>query len=164
MSLYTNKTVFVTGANRGIGLAFVKHLLDQSARVIAGARKPDEAEDLHELAQKHPALKLVQFDATDDTSIKAAASKTAETFPNGLDLLINNAGVMGVRSLDNTTRQDILDIINTNVAGPLATTQAFTELLQKSKYPSSFKSAPTWVQLPLLTVPLQDLIESAKQH
>jgi len=134
-SKMSSKTAFVTGASRGIGLTFVKQLLDRGFRVAAGCRNPDSARDLNELLKSHPNLYIVKYDATNDVLIKEAGLKTTEIFPGGLDLLINNAGIGTLDSLATTTRQSVLEVADTNIAGPLITTQAFTELLKKSQHP-----------------------------
>ena len=67
-------TVLVTGANRGIGLEFVRQYAERGWAVIATARQPAEARELAALAEKHPTVRI-------------------ESQP--IDILINNAGVLG---------------------------------------------------------------------
>jgi len=55
--------IFITGANRGIGLEFVRQFLERGERVFATARKPEEADDLKALKDKYPDhLTVVQLD------------------------------------------------------------------------------------------------------
>ena len=54
-------TVLITGANRGLGLEFTRQYVDRGWRVIATARRPDAADDLNALAEKHPGLERVFF-------------------------------------------------------------------------------------------------------
>lgn len=80
--------VLVTGANRGIGAAFVQELLASGARrVYAAARDP---QSLYALAQQEPRLVPLQLDITDDASVRVAAQQATD-----VTLLINNAGAMG---------------------------------------------------------------------
>ncbi len=77
-------TTVVTGANRGIGLEFVRQCLERGDKVIAGCRNPDEAADLRGLA---PA-EVLPVDVGQEASIKDFADAIEEN----VDLLINNAG------------------------------------------------------------------------
>ncbi|KAM4614270.1 C-signal-like [Discoglossus pictus] len=132
------RSVLVTGSNRGIGLELVKKFLSRAQppeQIFATCRDPDgpRAEELKNLASKHPNLVLVQLDATDATSIKEAVT-TVETHmkDSGLNLLINNAGVMTHVDLETVDSDDMVNVYKTNVVGPLIVTQAFYPLLKKS--------------------------------
>lgn len=64
-------TVLITGANRGIGLAFVEAHLNVGFSVFAGCRKPSESEALRELASAHPGrLDVIGLDVTNESSIE----------------------------------------------------------------------------------------------
>ena len=82
----TGAVALVTGANRGIGAAFVQGLLDGGARrVYAAARDP---QTLAALAQHDPRVVPLALDITDDASVRAAAQRLTD-----VDLVVNNAGV-----------------------------------------------------------------------
>jgi NAD(P)-dependent dehydrogenase (short-subunit alcohol dehydrogenase family) len=86
---------FVTGANRGIGLALVKELLSgtKDTHVFAGARSPSNATALKEIETNHPGkLTIVPFVAADEENNKAAAKIVADKF-GYVDVVIGNAGV-----------------------------------------------------------------------
>jgi len=77
----------VSGANRGIGAAFVSGLLEAGAlRVYAAARDP---QTLTALAQSDARIIPIALDITDDRSVQAAAARLTD-----VDLLVNNAGVL----------------------------------------------------------------------
>ncbi len=83
-------TTFITGANRGIGLEFVRQLLERGDDVIATARRPDEADELQALAQAHPdQLELHALDITDADALQRVGEALDK---RAIDLLINNAG------------------------------------------------------------------------
>lgn len=83
---------FVTGADRGLGLALCAGLLRQGWRVFAGQHLPDWRE-LADLARQFPdRLHLIRLDVTSVESARAAAQAVA-ALTDHLDLLINNAGV-----------------------------------------------------------------------
>jgi NAD(P)-dependent dehydrogenase (short-subunit alcohol dehydrogenase family) len=83
-------TVFITGANRGIGLEFVNQFAELGWNIIATARKPEQAEELLALAGGYDRLVIEQLDVTDFARIDELDSKYAE---QPIDLLLNNAGI-----------------------------------------------------------------------
>ncbi|MBN1934683.1 MAG: SDR family NAD(P)-dependent oxidoreductase [Anaerolineae bacterium] len=87
-------TAFVTGADRGLGLALCAELLARGWRVLAGQYMPEWVE-LGELAAQYPeSLHLIPLDVGSTTSVQAAA-QTATVLVDQIDLLINNAGIGG---------------------------------------------------------------------
>ena len=132
------QTILITGANRGIGLALTRQLLQDDARVFATCRAPERADDLNALAQHHPErLTILQLDVNDEASIESAvASVAAKT--DALDLLINNAGIGGDdsgRILGQLTAAEVSHVITTNAVGPLILTQACRDLLTTGDNP-----------------------------
>ena len=69
------KTVLVTGANRGIGLEFVRHYSDAGYDVIATARTPSRAEDLNALAAGSDRITVEELDVNDFAEVDALAAK-----------------------------------------------------------------------------------------
>ena len=128
------KTLFLTGANRGIGLALVKEALNRDYRVFAGCRQPQNAGDLQALAARYPARVVpIPIDVTDDASIQAAADAVAAQ-TNAVDLLINNAGVFprGER-LGNLDARTMLHAFHVNSVGPMIVAQKFLSLLRRGE-------------------------------
>ncbi|NXJ55622.1 GSFK dehydrogenase, partial [Spizaetus tyrannus] len=131
-------SVLVTGANRGIGLGLVRQFLGMPsppAWVFAACRDPrgQRAQELQNLASKHPNLVIIPLEVTDPASIKAAAARVGEHLGgSGLNLLINNAGITKLDSLDTETLENMTRIYTTNTVGPLLLGQAFLPLLKKA--------------------------------
>ncbi|NXF00491.1 DHB2 dehydrogenase, partial [Menura novaehollandiae] len=72
-------------------------------------------------------------DVADPASIKAAAAKVGEHLGgSGLNLLINNAGISKLTSVDTETSEDMIEIYTTNTIGPLLLGRAFLPLLKKA--------------------------------
>ncbi|XP_054056381.1 C-factor-like [Rissa tridactyla] len=132
------RSVLVTGANRGIGLGLVQHLLELPEPpqwVFAGCRDPkgQRAQELQNLASKHPNLVIIPLEVADPDSIKAAAARVGEQLGgSGLNLLINNAGIAQPKSLENETLENMTQVYTTNTVGPLLLGQAFLPLLKKA--------------------------------
>jgi len=113
-----DRTVLITGANRGIGQALVQEALRRGAkRVYAGTRQP--------LAHPDPRVIPLPLDVTDPAQIQAAAEQV-----ESLDVLVNNAGIW---LFDDLSYRAMLERhLAVNFFGPLAVTQAFLPLLTRS--------------------------------
>jgi NAD(P)-dependent dehydrogenase (short-subunit alcohol dehydrogenase family) len=127
------QNILVTGANRGIGLALTRRLLELGQRVFAGVRRPDAASALLDLPSDLRArLTLVELDVTSDESVKRAVERVADHTPR-LDVLVNMAGVSPPphdARLDAVDLAVCREVYEINVLGPLRTAQAFAPLLR----------------------------------
>lgn len=128
--------VLITGANRGIGLEFVRQYLDRGDRVFATARQPAEADALNRLAEQHPdRLTVLPLEVTDGAQVAALPDAVCAE-EGALDLLINNAGVnpKGERpgALDAETMQRTLAV---NSVAPIQIAQALLDALAEGENP-----------------------------
>ena len=113
------KTVLITGANRGVGEALVKEALNRGAkRVFAGTRGA--------LTNTNPRVTPLTLDVTNTSEIQRAVGQVAD-----LDVLINNAGIGFADDLSDL--EVIQKHLNVNLLGLLKVTQAFLPLLTRSK-------------------------------
>ncbi|MEU6110738.1 SDR family oxidoreductase [Streptomyces albidoflavus] len=113
-----DEIALVTGANRGIGLAFVTELRRRGVKkVYAAARRPETLPEL-------PGVVPLELDVTDTASVARAASTAADT-----TLLVNNAGVSTFARLTDGPEDDIRREMETNYFGPLRTVRAFAPVL-----------------------------------
>ncbi|KAF4324030.1 hypothetical protein G195_002889 [Phytophthora kernoviae 00238/432] len=124
-ALNTEKTVMITGANRGIGLAFVKHYVEQGWNVIATLRDLDKEGNEHLIALNP--WKMVPLDVSVEESIQVAARALEGV---SIDLLINNAGMAGLYGLYDTTVEDCMRQFQVNALGPLLVTRALVPNLR----------------------------------
>ncbi len=89
-----SQTVFITGANRGIGLSLTTLYLQQGAHVHATSRNLAESKDLQALASNYDTLTLHELDVTNYDDVTELANQLP-----AIDLLINNAGYYGTERL-----------------------------------------------------------------
>ncbi|BEG73155.1 SDR family oxidoreductase [Achromobacter xylosoxidans] len=138
-----NATVLITGANRGIGLAFAREALARGARkVYAGARDPASI--------SLPGLKAIKLDVTSDEDVAAAAALATD-----VTLVINNAGIaatggfLAEDSIESARRH-----LETNLLGPLRVAQAFAPVLAANGGGALLNvlSIASWINRPLLGV------------
>ena len=132
----TAKRYVVTGANRGLGLEFVRQLLGAGHRVAALAREPERAAELLAVVSDSGELgHVVRCDVADDDSVCAALAAVAEHF-EGVDVLLNNAGVAGERvAFAELDWADALRTFEVNALGPLRVTRACLPLLARGESP-----------------------------
>lgn len=129
------KTVFITGANKGIGFGIAKHLGLCGWKVIIGARNEQRAEKaIDELkSQGIDVLGWLNIELKDLDGIDKAAKEIAERYPE-LSLLVNNAGIPGDMSVDSqhTEINVIRETLDVNFVGTFALTKALIPLLSKN--------------------------------
>jgi NAD(P)-dependent dehydrogenase (short-subunit alcohol dehydrogenase family) len=120
-------TVFITGSNRGIGLALARNYAIKGWNVIATCRSPERADDLIELLSDYPNISIEKLDVTDLDEIESLAKKYEGI---AIDVLINNAGILGdieaqtFGSLDQLTFEKVMAV---NAYGPLKVAEAFSD-------------------------------------
>ena len=129
----SNPTVFITGSNRGIGLALTRNYAIKGWNVIATCRSPERADDLIKLLSNHPNISIEKLDVTDLDQIESLAKKYKGI---AIDVLINNAGILGdieaqtFGSLDQLTFEKVMAV---NAYGPLKVAEAFSDNVALSK-------------------------------
>ncbi|WP_107316546.1 SDR family oxidoreductase [Achromobacter xylosoxidans] len=138
-----NATVLITGANRGIGLAFAREALARGARkVYAGVRDPASI--------SLPGLQAIKLDVTSDEDVAAAAALAKD-----VTLVINNAGIAATGGfLAGDSIESARRHLETNLLGPLRVAQAFAPVLAANGGGALLNvlSIASWINRPLLGV------------
>ncbi|MFJ4837740.1 SDR family NAD(P)-dependent oxidoreductase [Streptomyces sp. NPDC088746] len=124
-------TTLITGANKGLGYETARRLIEAGHTVYAGARDARLGEE----AAARLGARFVQLDITDEDCVEAAAAFVTKD-AGRLDVLVNNAGIVGVRKpVGEVTGADMRSTFETNVFGAVRVTRAFLPLLEAGKDP-----------------------------
>src|ERR1700751_2903994 len=125
MSKLTNKTALVTGASRGIGAAIARRLAADGANVaITYTKGADAAAQVVKAIEDAGGKAIaIQADATDAKAVNAAVEQTVKTFGQ-LDILVNNAGTAIPKPFEETTLEEMDQMIDLNLRGAFVATQA----------------------------------------
>lgn len=124
--------LFITGANRGIGLEMVKQFSQAGWKVSACCRTPETADQLNALAKDNDQISLYALDVTDYQAVSDLANHLKG---HAIDLLINNAGIYGPRqsNLDDLDLDAWRQVFETNTLAPFKIVQAFSSHVAASK-------------------------------
>ena len=139
-------TVMITGANRGLGLEFVRQYLEDGWRVIATCRRPDQAMELHTLKANHDVkIEIFPLEVTDNDAMYELAGQLEGT---AIDIFIQNAGILLNDAFRQTGFEDRLGIFRINTLSLLTITEAFIDHIAASSqkkliYISSLKASTT---------------------
>jgi len=127
----SNQIVLITGGGSGIGLALAKKFLENKNTVIITGRNLAK---LKKVKAENPNLHIFQSDVTNDAEVRKLALDIQQKF-NGLDILINNAGVMNLVDAGNEENdlQKQMQEIEINFNSPIRVLHNFLPLLKKSK-------------------------------
>jgi NAD(P)-dependent dehydrogenase (short-subunit alcohol dehydrogenase family) len=137
--------VLITGAGRGIGLRLSRLYAERDdTLVVACSRNPSAASELLRLAGQLPdRLRVVALDVADPSTISSARDALGRQV-DGLEVLINNAGVYpgsvrapgpGTAELGSLDMDAMMDVFRVNTLGPVLVTQAFVGLLAAGHQP-----------------------------
>jgi 3-oxoacyl-[acyl-carrier protein] reductase len=121
-----NRTAFITGASRGIGLACAKALASAGARVILAAR---DAEKLAAASAEIPGSSWVQIDMSSADSIKEAIAKAGK-----VDILVNNAAITKDGLALRMKKEDFEVVLATNLTGAFLAIQQVLQPMMKERW------------------------------
>lgn len=133
---FHNQVVVITGGTRGIGSGLSKSFLEKGAVVVATYAGNDEKAlafkaSLGEMSER---LHLRKFDVTKAEEVKAFWSWAGETFENGVQVLVNNAGIRKDNILASLDEDSWNSVIDTNLKGTFLMSQGAVLNMMKSRY------------------------------
>ncbi len=124
------KKVLITGVSTGIGYQLAKDLLAKNYKVYGSVRRK---EDAARLGGELPGLHILEFDVTDYKAIELAAKELQNLEQDGIDFLVNNAGLAVSGPLLNLPIEEFEYQFRVNVFGVMKVTQCFAPLLGAKK-------------------------------
>jgi NAD(P)-dependent dehydrogenase (short-subunit alcohol dehydrogenase family) len=115
---FAGKTVVIFGGSRGLGLVIARELAAEGARVVLLARDPEELERARQdIAARGGTVTTVACDIRKQSEVEAAIAQIAAN--DGIDVLVNDAGVIQVGPLEHMTVPDFENAMATHFWGPL---------------------------------------------
>jgi len=130
---FTGKVVLVTGSSRGLGAAMIKAFGDCGAHCVVNFISEPEGKnkaDAENVARglKHPLV--VECDVTKPDQVEAVMAAIAERF-SGLDVLVNNSGIIRDRTIKKLTLEEFESVVRVNLAGTFNVTQKAAVILRQ---------------------------------
>lgn len=130
-----DKVVIITGASSGIGRACAKEFYEHGCQVVLCSRNVKKLKEVKEelMSQNHKVKKpiVIPLDIRDQNSISKAVEMIAEEFPNGIHVLINNAGITYRGEILSTSMDVYRKIMETNFFGQVAVTKGLLPCMLK---------------------------------
>jgi len=130
-------SVLITGANRGLGLEFVKQFLTlpkPPKYILAVCRVPSKAPELEKLAAENASVHIVAFEITDPKQYDKAVNEVHKIVgTTGLNVLINNAAIFDktLKTLETLTKENLMEHFDINFVSPVLLIKAFLPLLKQ---------------------------------
>ena len=129
------RIAIVTGAARGIGFAAAEKLAENGASVVLGdLNEPLVQEAAGRLKAKRYEALAVRMDVGRNDSIREAIAAAVKAF-GGIDIVVNNAGILSALSIEEMTREEWDKVLNVNLGGTFFVIQAALPFLKKSQNP-----------------------------
>ena len=130
MGIHSNKGIVVTGGSSGIGLGIVERFLSDGATVVvADIKEPD----MTTLATKYPNnIFFSKVDVCDESLIRSSVDLLLK-HSERLDVMVNNAGIINVAGLADTTAESWLKMLNVNVVGVALGSKVAAEYMSADK-------------------------------
>ncbi|WP_114766803.1 SDR family oxidoreductase [Vibrio rhodolitus] len=126
-------TVLITGANRGLGLEFVRQYAEKGWHVLAACRSPEQADKLNQLIAENQQIKSLKLDVAVESDINGL---TEQLQGQPIDHLVLNAGVLGedCAKLGEMTQAKWLEVLTINTVAPALLIQALQNNVAASEY------------------------------
>ncbi len=129
--VFQDKVVLITGGSRGLGLVLARKLAAQGAKLALLAHSQEELEQVGEELRAYDCeVLLLSCDLRDQAQVNGAVNRIIQRFGR-LDVIINNAGIVQLGTLENMQLQDFQDAMDIHFWGPLYTIMASKDIMRK---------------------------------
>jgi len=156
---FSKQRVLITGGSSGIGLALAKKFLENDNTVIITGR---DLTKLEKVKSENPKIHIFQSDVTQDIDVRMLADDIDQKF-DGLDVLINNAGIMNLIDAGNEDNefQKQFEEIEINFNSPIRMLHYFLPMLKKNKNAVLINVSSGLAYVPFSQVPVYSGTKSA---
>ncbi|MEQ1705744.1 MAG: SDR family oxidoreductase [Rickettsiales bacterium] len=125
--MLTDKTIFITGATAGFGLACARLFIKNGARVIACGRRQDRLAELQKELSGN--IHTITLDVRDRKEVRQAIANLPKNF-SAVDVLVNNAGLaLGLSPFPEQSEDDLEQMVQTNIMGIIHCTKALLPIM-----------------------------------
>ncbi len=155
----TNNTILITGGGSGIGLALAEELLQHNNKIIISGRNHEK---LKLAKNKFPALEIIRCDISKEDDVSNLVQEIQLKYP-GLNLLINNAGVMRFWNIqkETTVVKEQKEEILTNIFGTIQLAQSLIPHLSKQKESAILNVSSALAFVPMSSAPIYNATKAA---
>jgi 3-oxoacyl-[acyl-carrier protein] reductase len=129
--IFENQTIIITGATRGIGQQIAKDLNELNGNLILTGTDENQIEKLNQL-NRSPRIKYKHLDFLDDDSTNKFLNYISRL--EKIDVLINNAAINRLNSIQKSTIKDWDDMIGVNLTGAFKIIRSISPIMIKNKY------------------------------
>ena len=128
----TNRTILITGANRGIGLELTEQFAQDGWQVLACCRNPADAGQLQALTERDLAIEIHALDVTNYEQMATLAKRLGN---RPIDILLSNAGIYGSKGVGfgEVDAEEWRKVLEVNTIAPLMLVQTFIEQVAASQ-------------------------------
>ena len=128
----TNRTILITGANRGIGLELTEQFAQDGWQVLACCRNPADAGQLQALTERDLAIEIHALDVTNYDQMATLADRLGN---RPIDILLSNAGIYGSKGVGfgEVHAEEWRQVLEVNTIAPLMLVQTFVEQVAASQ-------------------------------
>ena len=151
--------VVITGASSGIGFDMARRFLAEGSRLLLNARDPDKLDGACRHLEGGDRVVAVPGDVADPATARAVVA-AARAHLGGVDVLVNNAGIFGVKPFLESTVADLERFFKTNVKGTFLVTKAVVPLMIEGGGGSIINVGTTLVQQAMTTLPVSAAMAS----
>ena len=128
------KTIFISGANRGIGLELCRQSLQRGDNIIAACRKPEKATELSKLQRIYDNLQILCLDVDNEESVQNCFDQLNQSCEK-IDKIFNNAGIIDWRNIHTVSADAFSQVLQTNLRGAFLVLRNCLSCLQRSPDP-----------------------------
>ncbi len=126
------KVVAITGVYSGLGAALSKTLAKRGYKLVLGGRNKTKLEKFAKEIGRTTTVEIVVMDVKNKKDCERLINTAVKKFGR-IDILINNAGIWKMANIDEVTEQDINEMFEVNVFGPIYCSQAAIKIMRKQK-------------------------------